>query len=297
MHYKKHFSLFVLLGLLSYNVQALESSNLNLRAFFGHPTLKDKSGNSLTLVKMDGLHSELGNIATGQQAVSISLQKNSPYSIKVGATTIYPSESKVVNIPVDDKGDLQFEITANNEAAGVDKLSIDIDEITSKYDIVWEPYDPVISEFKPTDKKTIVSEWSPTVSTWSQPNSTGTSFTMNQTRQYDQVYERSVQPREKERYSGKIRNSGTLSVDTKTERKTESRTVNITLSNSYGKIRNCTHTNRKNCPGKGDIRARSCKQQVTSNITFVANGQQIGQRSSSTQKRVLSCEVVHRAGH
>lgn len=297
MHYKKLYSLFVLLGLLNYNVQASESSNLNLRAFFGHPTLKDKSGNSLTLVKVDGLHSELGNVATGEQAVSISLQKNSPYSIKVGATTIYPSESKVVDIPVDDKGDLQFEIIANDEAAGVDQLSIDIADITSKYDIVWEPYDPVISDFKATDKKTIVDEWSPNISTWSKPTTYGASFTMNQTRHYDQVYERSVQPREKERYSGKIRNSGTLSVETKTERKTENRTVNITISNSYGKKRNCVHTSRSNCSGKGDIKARSCKQQVTSNITFVANGQQIGQRSTSTERGVLSCQVMHRAGH
>lgn len=205
-----------------------------IRTFANGEHLKFKDGSNMEGILTAPLLSDQGNIATGAQTVSFSLDSTAKFPVIVVKKLVKPGENIQFDTDVDSLGRLSFTIEAESKGKlGKAKFDISVQKIVSKKDKVWVTYDPVVSEWSYTGNSTDYSEWTPLL--YRQMNN----FTQN--RSHLNIYSQTIQKRRIDKNSGSIELVGAPSTETERRKVEESRLITATSSgfSNIGQPYNC----------------------------------------------------------
>lgn len=98
--------------------------------------LELRNGAPVAVITSDTLHTESGNLATGNQDALVTLRPDAPFPISVNGEVINPGETKALTFDLGNVGGkLNIPVSsADNEAEGIADFMLEIPELKSMYD-------------------------------------------------------------------------------------------------------------------------------------------------------------------
>lgn len=194
-----------------------------IRTFANGEHLKFKDGSNIERILTAPLLSEQGNIATGTQTVSFSLDSTAQFPVIIDKTLIRPGETITFNTDVDSTGRLNLSVKPQASGKlGKAKFDITVKNVISSKDKIWEDYDDLISEWTFTGDETENSDWIPLL------NRQMKNFT--QTRSHFDTYSQNIQKRRIDENSGIIELVGESYTETERRKVEESRLITAEAS-------------------------------------------------------------------